>query len=52
MKTLAVIAKRDKTIGGGLEELRRRLADAGYPDPMWLEISKSREATKKARQAA
>jgi diacylglycerol kinase (ATP) len=51
VKTIAVIAKRDKTFGGGLEELRGRLADAGYPDPIWLEISKSRQATKKARQA-
>jgi diacylglycerol kinase family enzyme len=48
---IAVIAKRDKTLGDGLPELRRQLADAGYPDPQWLEIDKSKEATKQARRA-
>ena len=49
--TIAVIAHRGKTFGGGLAELRRLLADEGYADPLWYEVPKSRKAPKKARRA-
>ena len=48
---VAVVAHRGKTIGGGLEELRRALADVGVPDPMWFEVPKSKKAPKRARRA-
>jgi diacylglycerol kinase family enzyme len=48
---VAVVAHRDKSLGGGLGELRSVLADAGYPDPIWYEVNKSRKAAKKARRA-
>ncbi|MCU1363198.1 MAG: sphingosine kinase [Acidimicrobiaceae bacterium] len=51
MKSIAVIAHRNKTLGGGLVELRRVLADRGVPDPLWYEVSKSAQAPKRARQA-
>ncbi len=49
--TVAVLAHRGKTLGGGLDELRAVLAGAGYPRPLWYEVSKSRKAPKKARKA-
>jgi diacylglycerol kinase (ATP) len=51
VETVAVLAHKRKTVGGGLPELRRLLAEAGYPDPLWYEVSKSRKASKKARKA-
>lgn len=51
MKKVAVIAHARKTMGGGLEELRQRLGDAGYPDPFWSEVPKSRLAPKRVRAA-
>src|SRR5947208_7428321 len=48
---IAVVAHRGKTFGGGLEELRRLLAEAGYPDPIWYEVPKSRKAPKRVRKA-
>jgi YegS/Rv2252/BmrU family lipid kinase len=47
---LAVIAHRKKSLGGGLDELRKLLADEGH-DPAWYEVNKSRKARKKARRA-
>lgn len=44
MTTVAVVAHRRKTVGGGLPELRRRLADAGIDAPVWYEIAHSRSA--------
>lgn len=41
---VAVIAHRKKSLGGGLSELRRVLSDHEIDDPIWHEISKSREA--------
>jgi YegS/Rv2252/BmrU family lipid kinase len=41
---IGVIARRDKELGGGLGELRTRLAAAGVADPPWYEISRSKEA--------
>jgi YegS/Rv2252/BmrU family lipid kinase len=51
MTRIAVVAHRKKTLGGGLDELRRRLTDEGITDPLWYEVPKSRKAPKKARKA-
>ena len=51
MTSVAVIAHKYKTLDGGLVELRQVLADQGFPDPLWYEVPKSREAPKRARQA-
>jgi YegS/Rv2252/BmrU family lipid kinase len=47
---VAVVAHRNKTLGGGLDELRALLRDVGI-DPLWYEVSKSRKAPKKVRKA-
>jgi diacylglycerol kinase (ATP) len=47
---VAVIAHRKKSIGGGLDELRKLIADEGFDDPVWHEVSKSRKARKRARR--
>jgi len=49
--SVAVVAHKKKTLGGGLEELRQVLAERGYPDPLWYEVSKSSQAPERARQA-
>jgi len=41
---VAVVAHAGKTVGGGLPELRRTLADAGVDDPLWTEVPKSKRA--------
>ncbi len=46
-----MIAHQSKTFGGGLDELRRLLAEEGYDNPLWYEVPKSRKAPKKARRA-
>lgn len=51
MPVVAVVAHAGKTFGGGLPELRRVLADAGYGDPIWREVPKSRKAPKQVRRA-
>jgi diacylglycerol kinase family enzyme len=51
MTTVAVIAHRDKHLGGGLVALRERLATEGIDAPLWFEVNKSRKAPKRARQA-
>jgi diacylglycerol kinase family enzyme len=51
MVTVAVIAHRNKTLGGGLPELRKLIAAEGHPEPLWYEVPKSRKAPKRARQA-
>jgi diacylglycerol kinase (ATP) len=51
MTSLGVVAHRKKTLGGGLGELRQLLADRGFTDPIWYEVSKSRQAPAAARQA-
>jgi len=48
---VAVVAHQRKTMGGGLGELRRLLAAAGVPDPLWYEVRKSRKAPKRVRAA-
>lgn len=51
MTSVAVVAHRNKTLDGGLEELRAVLAEKGFPDPLWYEVLKSRAAPKQARKA-
>ena len=48
---VAVIAHAGKSIGGGLPELRRRLAERGVSEPIWHEVPKSRKAPKQVRRA-
>jgi len=49
---VAVVAHTRKSFGGGLPELRRILALEGVTNPLWYEVSKSRQAPKCARRAA
>lgn len=51
MQTVAVVAHAGKTLGGGLDELRKVLAREGFADPIWHEVNKSRKAPKYARRA-
>lgn len=51
MANVAVIAHADKTLGGGLTELREVLAREGYSDPIWYEFTTSSKAPKCARRA-
>jgi diacylglycerol kinase (ATP) len=44
MTKIGVIAHRDKTLGGGLGELRDLLEGAGFTDPEWFEVSRSKHA--------
>lgn len=44
MTRVAVIAHRKKSLGGGLPELRRLLAERGIDQPIWHEVGKSRKA--------
>lgn len=48
---IAVVAHQKKSLGGGLVELRELLARYGINDPLWLEVSKSKKAPKRVRQA-
>ncbi|MEV4483768.1 diacylglycerol/lipid kinase family protein [Micromonospora coxensis] len=49
--TVAVVAHRRKTLGGGLDELRATLVSAGVGRLLWYEVPKSRKAPKKVRRA-
>jgi diacylglycerol kinase (ATP) len=51
MQKIAVIANPRKTLGGGLGELRTKLAAEGYADPLWFEVNKSRKAPKRVEAA-
>jgi diacylglycerol kinase (ATP) len=51
MSSVAVVAHSGKTLDGGLPELRKALARHGVPDPLWLEVDKSRKAPKQIRSA-
>ena len=51
MSSVAVIAHKKKTFGGGLDELRSRLADAGVTDLIWREVPKSKRAPGAIREA-
>jgi YegS/Rv2252/BmrU family lipid kinase len=48
---IAVVAHAEKTLGGGLPELRRLLADRGFRDPLWFEVPKAKKAPEQARRA-
>jgi YegS/Rv2252/BmrU family lipid kinase len=50
-RTVAVVAHRRKTLGGGLDELRRRITDQDVDKLLWYEVPKSRKAPKKVREA-
>ena len=49
---VAVVAHCRKSFGGGLDELRKVLAEEGITDPRWHEVKKSRRAPEYARRAA
>ena len=49
--TVAVVAHRKKTLGGGLDELRARLAVPGVDDLLWFEVEKSKKSPKRVREA-
>ncbi|MDQ1392862.1 MAG: hypothetical protein QOF30_1839 [Acidimicrobiaceae bacterium] len=51
MTSIAVIAHQQKTLGGGLPELRQLLTDRGFSQPLWYEVPKSRKAPAMARKA-
>ena len=51
MTSVAVVAHRDKRLGGGLPELRQTLIANGVTDPLWFEVSKSAKAPKRIRRA-
>ncbi|GAA4970279.1 diacylglycerol/lipid kinase family protein [Actinoplanes utahensis] len=50
-RTIAVVAHQRKTLGGGLDELRRLLTGRGVEKLIWYEVPKSRKAPKKVRKA-
>jgi diacylglycerol kinase (ATP) len=49
--SVAVVAHRDKVLGGGLSELRQTLIENGVTDPLWYEVPKSAKAPKCVRKA-
>ena len=50
MTQVAVIAHREKTVGGGLGELRDMLVRGGVVDPPWEEVDKSRKMPKRVEK--
>ncbi|GAA2543390.1 diacylglycerol kinase family protein [Winogradskya consettensis] len=50
-RKVAVIAHQRKTLGGGLDELRRLITDQGVEDLFWYEVPKSKYAPKQVRKA-
>ena len=51
MSSVAVIAHAGKSMGGGLEELRQVLEQAGVSDPIWSEVPKSKYAPERVEKA-
>jgi YegS/Rv2252/BmrU family lipid kinase len=51
MPKVAVVAHARKSVGGGLEELRRCLAERGVSNPTWSEVPKSRYAAERVEAA-
>ena len=51
MSSVAVVAHRGKTLGGGLRELRAVLAHHGVSEPLWFEVPKSKKAPERVRRA-
>lgn len=50
-KKVAVVAHAKKSLGGGLDELRRLITDEGVDELLWHEVPKSRKAPKQVRKA-
>jgi YegS/Rv2252/BmrU family lipid kinase len=50
-RTIAVVAHQNKNLGGGLDELRRRLTGHDIEKLLWFEVPKSRKAPKEVRKA-
>jgi diacylglycerol kinase (ATP) len=50
MRSIGVVLHEGKTLGQGPEELRMALADAGYADPPWYQVPKSKKAPKQVRR--
>jgi len=50
LTSVGVLAHSAKTLGGGLEELRKTLATYGITDPMWYEVPKSRLVPERAQK--
>ncbi|HWS35134.1 MAG TPA: YegS/Rv2252/BmrU family lipid kinase [Actinoplanes sp.] len=50
-RTIAVVAHQRKTLGGGLDELRRQLTLHDIDELLWYEVPKSRKAPKQVRKA-
>jgi diacylglycerol kinase (ATP) len=48
---VAVIAHQGKSLGGGLDELRKVVAAEGVDEVLWYEVPKSRKAPRKVRKA-
>ena len=48
---VAVVAHAEKTLGGGLPELRRVLEAEGVEDPLWYEVPKAKKATEQVERA-
>ena len=51
MTSVAVVAHAEKSLGGGLSELRQLLADEGVIAPLWYEVRKSKRAPARVKQA-
>lgn len=51
MKSVAVIAHSLKTLGGGLPALRQALDRRGVVNPLWCEVSKSKDVPGAVRRA-
>ncbi|WP_205528784.1 diacylglycerol/lipid kinase family protein [Desertimonas flava] len=50
MTTVGVVVHEGKSLGGGPDELRRRLADAGHPHASWAFVPKSKKAPAAVRK--
>ncbi|MEU4556860.1 YegS/Rv2252/BmrU family lipid kinase [Actinoplanes sp. NPDC023936] len=50
-RRIAVVAHQRKNLGGGLDELRRRITGKDVEELLWFEVPKSRKAPKKVRKA-
>jgi diacylglycerol kinase (ATP) len=48
---VAVVAHGEKTVGGGLPELRRVLEAAGIDEPLWYEVPKAKQAPEQVERA-
>jgi diacylglycerol kinase (ATP) len=48
---VAVVGHAEKTLEGGLPQLRRTLREAGVDDPLWFEVPKSKRAPQAVERA-